>query len=165
MQAAQILEIKPFMQLLLQSDSFDAYELVSATLRTDMTYSIDGAWNKDFFDETEIDTLNLSGCTYLPWRLAKDRILSLIRGKKTPAVMKLVFRMNCDELNTFLSASNSSHNINDIDGVHFNLLFQEQKLNVTCSVSYKIFTLDKHLEQEIFNNFITLLKANNISTS
>ena len=163
MQAAEVLDVKQFMQLLLQSPAFDFYEMVSATLRTDMDYSIDGRWNHSFFDDEEIDTNKLNDYTYLPWGLAKTKIFALIKGKKTPTVMKIVFKMSKANLESFLHSSNSSQNPNDIDGVYLNILFQEQKLNVTCSVSYKDFNLDKSLEQDVFNNFITLLKSNSIS--
>lgn len=164
MQNTEILDVKQFMQLLFQTSSFDFYEMVSATLRTDMDYQIDGRWNHDFFDENEIDTHKLSDYTYLPWSLAKDKIFALIKGKKTPTVMKLIFKMSTGNLESLLHAINSSQNINDIDGVHLNITFQNQKLNVTCSVSYKIFNLDKSLEQEIFNDFVTLLKSNNVTS-
>ena len=139
--------------------------MVSATLRTDMDYSIDGRWNHSFFDDDEIDTNRLGDYTYLPWSLAKDKIFALIKGKKTPTLMKLVFKMNPVNLESFLHSSNSSQSINDIDGVYLNILFQEQKLHITYSVSYKNFNLDKSLEQELFDKFITLLKNNNISIS
>ena len=164
MQAAEILDVKQFMQLLLQSNIFDFYEMVSATLRTDMDYSIDGRWNRSFFDDEEIDANKLNDYTYLPWSLAKAKIFSLIKGKKTPTIMKIVFKMSRANLESLLHSSNSSQNINDIDGVYLNILFQEQKLNVTCSVSYKNFNLDKSLEQDIFNNYIALLKSNDISS-
>jgi hypothetical protein len=163
MQAVEILDIKQFMQLLLQSPAFDFYEMVSATLRTDMDYQIDGRWNPSFFSEDETDTYKLTEHTYLPWALAKEKIFSLIKGKKTPTIMKIVFKVSKENLEAFLTTANSPHNSNDIDGIYFNILFQEQKLNVTCQISYKIFTLDKNLEEEFFSNFITLLKSNNIA--
>lgn len=163
MKAAEILDIKPFMQLLLQTNLFDFYEMVSATLRTDMDYQVEGKWNETFFNEDEIDTYKLREHTYIPWALAKDKIFTLIKGRKTPAVMKLVFKLSNQNLLSFLSSVNSSHNPSDIDGIYLNVIFQNQKLNVTCQISYKSFTLDSSLEQEYFNNFITLLKSNNIT--
>lgn len=164
MQAVEILDVKQFMQLLLQSPAFDFYEMVSATLRTDMDYSINGKWNHSFFDEEEIDANKLNDYIYLPWSLAKAKIFALIKGKKTPTVMKIVFKMSNANLESFLHSTNSSQNPNDITGVYLNVIFQEQKLNVTCSVSYKNFNLDKSLEQDFFNNFVTLLKSNGISS-
>ena len=164
MQAVEILDIKQFMHVLLQTPFFDSYDLVSATIRTDMDYEINGKWNHSFFDEAEIDSNKLSDHTYLPWQLAKDKILMLIRGKKTPTVMKLVFKLNNNALSTMLNDSAHNNNPGDIEGVYLNILFQEQKLNITCSVSYKIFSLDKSLEQEIWNNLIESLKSNNVSS-
>ena len=165
MQAAEVLDIKPFMQLLLQSTSFDFYEMVSATLRTDMDYLVDGKWNPAFFTDEEIDTYKLKEHSYIPWALAKDKIFTLIKGKKTPSVIKLVFKLSNDNLLSFLKSVNSSHNPNDITGVYLNITFQNQKLNVTCQISYNSFVLDKSLEQEYFSNIITLLKSYSITCS
>ncbi len=165
MQAAEVLDIKPFMQLLLQSTSFDFYEMVSATLRTDMDYLVDGKWNPAFFTDEEIDTYKLKEHNYIPWALAKDKIFTLIKGKKTPSVIKLVFKLSNENLLSFLKSVNSSHNPNDITGIYLNVTFQNQKLNVICQISYNSFVLDKSLEQEYFLKFITLLKSYSITCS
>ena len=49
MRTIEILDIKEFMQLLLQSDTFDLYDLVSGEIHTDMLYTIDGHMNHSFF--------------------------------------------------------------------------------------------------------------------
>lgn len=164
MQSAEILDIKNFMQLLFQSESFDSYELVQATLRTDMDYIIEGKWNHDFYNDEEIENHSLTDYVYLPWFLAKDKIFSLIKGKKTPTVMKLVFKLSNNALEDYLSTAAASHNPNDIDNIHLNISFQNQKLNVICSISYKNFTLDRNFELEFFDNFTTFLKSKSIAT-
>ena len=117
MQAVEILDIKQFMHVLLQTPFFDSYDLVSATIRTDMDYEINGKWNHLFFDETEVENNKLSDHTYLPWHMAKDKVLMLIRGKKTPTVMKLVFKLNDHALSEVLETSAGNHNPGDIDDV------------------------------------------------
>ena len=54
MRSIEILDIKDFMQLLLQSSAFDSYEFISGEMRTDMLYTLDGHLNKDFFSEEEL---------------------------------------------------------------------------------------------------------------
>lgn len=162
MQAIEILDVRAFMQLLFQTDTFNEYELVSADLKTELGYSIDGHINRDYYED-ESENLPLTGHTFLPWSIAKDKIFQLIRGKKTPSRLKIILRVNPEQLHSMLTYENSSLNPNDIDGVFLNILFQEQKLNVICGVSYKIFTLDKGLENVLFDDFVTLLKSNSIS--
>ena len=162
MQAINILDIKQFMQLLFQTNTLDNYQFVSAIIQTDMTYSLDGHVHHSFFDDEELSANNLKESSYLPWSLAKEKVFLLIRGKKTPSQLKIVLRANPDDTNEFLSATNSSLKPNDIDGFFINILFQENKLNVICGISYKIFTLEKNLESEFSDIIITLFKSNNI---
>lgn len=90
MQSIEILDIKAFMLLLFQSAVLDKYEFVSGELRTDMTYSLDGHINKEFFSEDEIESLALNSQTYLSWHMAKEKVFTLIKGKKTPSQLKIV---------------------------------------------------------------------------
>lgn len=163
MQAIEILDIKPFMQLLFQTAAFDSYELVSANVHTDISYSIDGKWNSGFYHEEERLALELDGHAFFPWRYGKEKIFSLIKGKKTPMFLKLVLKADSSQTADFLSAANLSLNSNDIDGFFLNITFQGNKLNVTCGISYKIFTIDKTLENYFSEEIVTLLKSNSIA--
>lgn len=163
MQSIEILDIKLFMQLLFQTDALDTYEFISSELRTDMSYSLDGHINKEFFTEEELTTLDLNNTSYLPWKLAKEKIFTLIKGKKTPSQIKIVLKANREYIVSLLSSITSSLNPNDIDGIFLNIIFLENKLNVICGVSYKIFTLDKVLESEFYNKITTLFKSYKIT--
>ncbi len=163
MQAIHILDVKPFMQLLFQTNAFDAYQFVSATIQTDISYSLDGHITPDFYTAEERSLLKIDKQAYLPWKLAKEKIFLLIKGKRTPAQLKVVLRANEEDCNALLRSTKSSLNPNDIDGIFLNILFQENKLNVTCGISYKIFTLEKQLETEFFHNITTLFKSSNIT--
>ena len=138
MQLINILDIKPFMQLLFQSNTLDKYQFVSATIQTDMTYSLDGHINHNFFSEEDISTHELTEATYLPWFLAKEKVFLLIKGKTTPTQLKVVLRASQEDTAPILNSTKSSLNPNDIDGLFINITFQENKLNVICGISYKI---------------------------
>ncbi len=163
MQAINVLDIKQFMQLLFQGNALDRYQFVSATIQTDISYSLDGHINRQFFQEDELEALHLHDIPYMPWAIAKEKVFQLIKGKKIPTQLKIVLKCNQDDMNTFLSSTHSSLNSNDIDGFFLNILFQENKLNVICGISYKIFTLEKEIEQEFSSSIVTLFKSNNIA--
>ena len=162
MRTIEILDIKEFMQLLLQSDTFDLYDLVSGEIHTDMLYTIDGHMNHSFFSEEEQDIFAMSEHTYLPWKLAKAKVFLLIKGRKIPSSMKLVLRLP-EHMITQIIRQQSTFQPDDISGIYLNILFQGQKLNVTCGISYKIFTLNKDLEDDISSVFITLFKSKHIT--
>ncbi|MDE6761891.1 MAG: hypothetical protein K2J90_14625 [Lachnospiraceae bacterium] len=163
MQAVEILDIKNFMQLLFQTNILDSYEFVSAELSTDISYSLNGHIHKEFFNEEETNSIGLTDYDYLPWHLAKEKLFLLIKGKKTPLQLKIVLKACKSQTQDFLSKTNSSLNSNDIDGIFLNIIFQENKLNVICGISYKIFTMDKQLESEFSNSITTLFKSNDIA--
>lgn len=162
MRAIEILDIRQFMQLLLQSDTFNQYELVSGEIRTDMLYTIDGHINRSYFSDEEISSLSLADFTYLPWSIAKQKVFELIKGKKTPSGMKLVLRLP-NTISTPEIETNSPFQPSDIDGIYLNIAFQSQKLNVICGISYKIFTLDKLLEDHFHTFFTSFFKSKNIT--
>ena len=163
MQSIHILDIKPFMQLLFQTEQLNEYEYESADIRTDMTYSLDGHINRSFFSEEELIQYSLTQRSYLTWSIAREKVFTLIKGKRTPSLLKIVLRASVPETENLISSTNSSLNSNDIDGIFLNIIFQENKLNVICGISYKIFTMDKELESEFSAKIITLLKSNSIT--
>lgn len=163
MQAITILDIKPFMQLLFQTDQLDSYSLISADIRTDITYSLDGHINKNFYSEEELSLFSLESKAYLPWSLAKEKVFTIIKGKKTPSLLKIVLKASEQLVNELLAVTSSSLHANDIDGMFLNIMFQENKLNVVCGISYQIFTLDKNLESEFASNIVTLFKSYGIT--
>lgn len=163
MQTIEILDIKPFMQLLLQTNELDSYELVSAQLRTDMFYTIDGHIQPDFFSQQETDELQLANLVYLPWQLAKEKIFALIRGKKTPSLLKIVLKAHNQQIQSLLCTTPSSLLLQDIDGMFLNILFQDKRLRITCGISYHIFTQDKTLEEEFTQQTLALLRSRQIT--
>lgn len=163
MQSFEILDIKAFMLLLFQSTVLDKYEFVSGDLHTDMTYSLDGHINREFFSADEIEQLELNSKTYLPWHLAKEKIFALIKGKKTPSQLKIVLKVSADEMADFVAQTDSALNLHDIDAMYLNIHFQNNKLHIICGISYKLFTMDKTLENGFTDNIITLFKSNSIT--
>ena len=163
MQAINILDIKPFMQLLFQTTILDNYQFVSASILTDMSYNLDGHINHAFFNEDDFVTSDINTQTYLPWSIAKEKVFLLIKGKKTPSQLKIVLKFNEENTLQLLNTTKSALNPNDIDGMFLNIIFQEKDLNVICGISYQIFTMEKALESEFTDQIIQLFKANNIT--
>ena len=163
MQAIHVIDVKNFMQLLFQTTTFDCYEFVSAEIATDITYSLDGHFHRSFFSEEELELHHLQSSHYLSWSLAKEKVFQLIKGKKVPGQMKIILKLSQDGLASTLQSLNSSLDTSHIDGMFLNILFQENHLNVICGISYKIFTLDKELENAFTVQTANLLKSSNIT--
>lgn len=163
MQTIEILDIKAFMQLLFQTQILDDYDFVSSNIKTDMTYQIDGHFNKDFFTEEELLSFSADTPFYMPWSHAKEKVFQLIKGKKTPLQLKLVLKYSDKALHTLLEQTHSTLTEQDLDGLFVNILFQDNALSVICGVSYKIFTMEKSLEQEFTDSIKQIFIDNKIT--
>lgn len=89
MRAFQIQDVKSFMSHLLLSNTFDRFLLAEASITTFNTFFIDGHLHKDYFSSDEAEMAELT--TYSYWEQLRPFALSLIKGKKTPLAMKIVF--------------------------------------------------------------------------
>ncbi len=162
MQAFHILDVKPFMQFLLQPGELDSYDFISGEIQMDMKYTLNGHLNSSFYSTEELETLQLTQADFLPWSIVRERFFQLIKGKKTPAFLKIVLRLSQKEMEAIIQ-QNTKFSSHDIDGMFVNITFQGQKLNVICGISYKIFSMSKDLEEDFSSYFITLLKSNQIT--
>ena len=163
MQTIEILDIKPFMQLLFMSNTLDRYEFVSAVIRTNMTYNLDGHINRDFFTEDELTQMQIGNSPYLSWQIVKERVFQLIKGKKTPSQLKVVLKLSPADSLSLLESTHSALTDSDIDGIFINILFQDGKLTVVCGISYRIFTMEKNLENEFTTHILSSFKSASIT--
>ena len=88
--AFRIKNIKQFMNLLLTTDVFDRYTLEEGVIKTYLTYTLDGLYEKSFYDEDDpVKDMSFND-GYTPWGLVRASCTELIRGKHTPVFMKFV---------------------------------------------------------------------------
>ena len=137
-----------FMNKLLCTETFDNFLLKEATIQSSMTYSLDGTLNQDFFSSEELETNGLSGLAFLPYGQVRTQCFDLIKGKRTPSYFKFVLLLSPINLARTLEQTHSSFTPEDITGMFVNLKFQGGKLLLTTGISYRIFSVDKSLEQE-----------------
>ena len=154
MRAFQIQDIKVFMSRLLLSSTFDRFLLHEASISTFSTFTIDGHLNKDYYsyDEEEKDTVDTIKYGY--WEQYRPFCLSLIKGKKTPTGMKLVFQLSPGGLTKLLSSNHLNIHPEDVGGLFLNIRYDGQKLLATTGTSLKVFMVDKTLDQ-LWDNLIT----------
>lgn len=163
MQTIEILDIKPFMQFLLRTDSFDSCSMLQAELHTDIALHLDGHLIPDYYTKDELQTFSGDPNGLLPWQLARDRVFSLIKGTRTPSLMKIVLKPEESLTKSLLSESGTRLREEEIDGLYLNILFQNNRLFLACGVSCRVFTLDKTLEQAFSAYILKLLKQNRIT--
>lgn len=146
--ALNISEIKNFMNKLLCTETFDNFLLKEATIQSSVTWSLDGDLNQDFYSSEELEEMQLTGLSFLPFGLLRSQCFDLIKGKRAPSYFKFVFLLSPTNLARTLEQTHSSFSSSDITGMFLNLKFQHGKLLLTTGISYRIFSADKSLEQE-----------------
>lgn len=146
--ALDISGIKDFMHKLLCTETFDHFLLKEATIQTGITWNLEGELNNDFYSTEELDELGLTGLSFLPFGQMRAQCFHLIKGKRTPSYFKFVFLLSPENLSRTLAQTHSTFTPEDITGMFINLKFQHGKLLLTTGISYRIFSVDKSLEQE-----------------
>ncbi len=143
----QITDVKTFMNKLLLSDYFDAFQLSEAAFATFSDFHIDGRLNKDYYSHEELEEQPLAEQDYCTWKQVRPFCLDLIKGKHAPLKFKIVFRLSPANVKRLLAQAELSFGAGDICGIFLNIHFQTDSLTCTTGTVLHLFTLDKSLDQ------------------
>ena len=146
--ALKLLEIKDFMHKLLCTETFDNFLIREAAICGSCMWELDGTLHTDFYSAEELAAQGLDGVSCLPFHHVRSQCFDLIKGKRTPSYFKFVFLVSPANLARTLKQTSSSFTPEDITGMFLNLKFQHGSLLLTTGISYRIFSVDKSLEQE-----------------
>ena len=148
MLALRLTDIKDFMNKFLRSETFDHFLLQEGVITSCASYVIDGHIHSDCYTSEEMEELEIADCDFLPYGLLRGNCFDLIKGKQTPSSVKFVLLLSPQNLERTLSSIQSSFTGNDITGVFLNIRFHNQQLSLTTGISYRIFSVDKTLDNE-----------------
>lgn len=161
MLALKILDTKEFMNLLLRSTIFDSFLLYEATVKTSVTYEINGRYQKDFFDSLEDDLKPKEDFTW--WESQKPHIFQWMKGKRTPLFFKISLLLSKENLNHFLLESNLPFSEDTIGGLFFHIQYDGNTIFLRDGVSFQTFTMDKSLEHAWSEYLLNFLKQHSIA--
>jgi hypothetical protein len=128
-------DIKKFMALVLSGNAFDRLQLRSGELMTRARFEIDGRLNKDF-DGIETER------AYCLWGEVRHNVFDLIKGKKLPKYIKLVFALDDAAIEQLHPNAKAAF---------INMVFENGKITFTTGTAQKNFSMDKGLD-EIWEN-------------
>lgn len=162
MRALQVEDVKGFMNKLFKDVTFDEFEVVSVDISQGITYAIDGTRNPNFYNDYDDEQDSFSEQKYIRWADLKSTIFSIIKGNKTPSIMKIVLTVsNKNKLNLVIK-SNSEYQPGDINGFYLNIIFDANGLKVISGTNYKLFTLDKSAENYFDDSIIKFFAKHEI---
>jgi hypothetical protein len=151
------------MNKFLRSEIFDHFLLQEGAITSAASYAIDGRITKGFYSQEELSELGIREYPFLPYGMLRTNCFDLIKGKKTPSAFKFVLMLSPENLRRTLSSIASSYTEEDISSVCLNIRYQNQLLSLTTGVSYRIFSVDKTLENEWDRLVKQFLKQHDIS--
>ncbi len=146
--ALKILDTNKFMAGFLKGSMLDHYQLVEGSITTFCTFSIDGIYQKDFFDETDSDEASQEedSRAFAAWEQVKDYCFSLIKGKRAPLMFKFVFYYPSEKVAALLRHYDLTVPEGESYGLCINLRYDAGGLVLTTGVSRKTFSLDKSVD-------------------
>ena len=161
MLSIQIQDVKEFMNQLLRADLFHPFYLWEASIKTGVSYHVDGRLNEDFYNTDELEALPQTD--YISWAQIKPQIFSMIKGSKTPLSMKIILMLSKAGTNQLLNKYNLPLSDENINGLFLNIYYDGTNLSCTTGVSYRTFTLDKRLETVFEESIQTFLRSAGIA--
>lgn len=143
MLSLQITDIRKMSQLLFTEDSFDRFLLHDAAFVTEITTTVEGRKNNDFYtdDEKEREAEN----AYITYGRIRPVCFSLIKGKRLPLSFKLI--LLTDRASTEAIRKKAGFTDCAITSMSINLLYKDQILYLTTGISYNGFSMDRSAEK------------------
>lgn len=130
-----IKDTKSFMNAMFKKDSFDRFEVRDVFITTFTSFEIHCKYNSKFFSlDASVEAANKKWCA---WEEIKPYAFSIIKGSRTPALVKVIFSAD-ESLIEEISPQAAS--------MFINVIFEKGNLTVSTGYSQKNFSLDKSAE-------------------
>ena len=137
-------DINNFMQQLLVKETFDKFLLCECEINTSATFHINGHVNRHFYNSEELQTINND---FICWKNIKHICFEIIKGKKVPTKMKLIFALTKDKYSDIINSSAMVIKPEEIGGLYIHIIYENCKIEVITGTSLNTFTMDKTLDK------------------
>lgn len=142
----KIKSTKEFMQKFLMTEAFADFLLMEAKIDTFVGYEIDGHVRKEFYTGEEQAAQNLS--EYVPWEAVRPQVVQLIKGKRTPLLLKFVLAYGPAKARECLEGdAQAAGSENIVRYLLSTVKYENGVITLTGGVSYQGFTMDKSPEK------------------
>lgn len=133
------------MQCLLIKDIFDKFLINEGNITTSNTFHFDGRINSSFFDKEELDSMTED---FIYWKNIKHICFEIIRGKKVPTHMKLVFSFPKNSYPRIINECGISNlTPQDIGGLYLHINYDNNHITAITGTSLNLFSMDKTLDR------------------
>lgn len=140
----KIEEVKTFMAMLLTNSLFDEFVLKEMELQTFTSFHVSGQFHENFFSKEELEQRD----TDVLWGEIREIAFSIIRGSKSPLMMKIVFQLPSALVDKLIETLGGKLRSDDVGGLYLNIRFEKNELHIITGTAITTFTLDKTLDIE-----------------
>lgn len=152
-----------FMAELLTGSAFDRFLCVKAEIARNVTWSIDGRLNVDFFDSDKQQAVQAQ--EYAGWVNLKSTVYQIVQGKQAPLGMSLVLKLSGESTSKLIESSGTSLTQDQVGGLFINVHYNSDGLNLTTGSSASVFTMDRSLDHSFEELIQKLLADSDIAFS
>lgn len=142
----KITDVKSFMSKLLIKNVFDNFLMSELEIRTFSLFQIDGKLNQEWFDTDELEMLQDKD--YVKWEKVRPLVYQMVKGSKVPGSMKIVLLLSTENKYRILNRMQQNQMAEEVSQFFLNMKFEKGEMFLTTGVSYKIFTMDKTMQQQ-----------------
>ncbi|MBR6452057.1 MAG: hypothetical protein IKS87_05075 [Lachnospiraceae bacterium] len=155
--ALKITNVKRAMNLLLNQNetAFDAFLVSSVRIVTNVSVTIDGHLQKEFYTSEELEEMQreaenegrVFSTEMVRYARIRQKCFDLIKGSKTPLAFVITFYLAGENVERFLSGIDTTLTLQDVAGLSLNLKYENDELIATCATSLRTFTADRSVER------------------
>ena len=142
--ACIIKDIKQFMNLFLNSETFDKFTLEEGRLVTFYTMELDGRTVKEYYEGSSDRPDTFS--EFVLWRDIRPVVLSQIAGKKTPVSFHFTLHADAGYTRRLIEKHQLSVDEEKVKCLAVNIRFEHGKLTCITGTAFTTFVADKSLE-------------------
>ena len=127
---------------MLLEDTFDNFLVSNISIQSYTDFSISGTINKNYYTEESKEAFD----EHLYWKDLKPVCNNILKNHNVPTKMKFVFSLPHDRFDKILSLAQVNFSSENIGGLYFNLLYENNMIHIITATSLNIFTMDKTLD-------------------
>lgn len=142
----KIKNTKEFMQKFLMTEAFADFLLTEAKIDTSVSYNIDGRIRKEFYTKEEQETQKFH--EYAAWESVRPQIVQMVKGKRTPLLMRLVLAYAPEKAKACLEREEQTAGSESfVRYLLCTVKYENGLITLTGGISYQGFTMDKNPEK------------------
>ena len=145
MLALTLSSLKDATSHLFAQSTFDCFDVLTVTISSYITFSMDGHLNAAFFDNSE-DTDTREPDRLCSWKRLRPICFSIIKGKQPPVSFQITLFLDRDRAASLFSDGLLSQN-QDIDGFTLHLSYRNHTLTFSTGTVFTRFSLDRDSER------------------